>query len=89
MSRQSEAVRHIQLILKARDLSIEPGIYLVAEDAWQLFEYKDRCIAVDTNSGIWVGAVGGKWQCLSPACTVSSAAEAVEYLAGSVGRKQA
>ena len=80
MSRQSEAVRHIQSILKARGLSVEPGIYLVAEDAWQLFEHSGKCIAVDTNSGVWVGAVGGKWHCLSSTCTVSSAAEAVEFL---------
>lgn len=80
MSKQSEAVRHIQSILKARGLSVEPGIYLVAEDAWQLFEHNGKCIAIDTNSGIWVGPVGGKWECLYSACTASSAAEAVEFL---------
>jgi hypothetical protein len=79
-SEQQNATRHIQSVLKQRGLSVEPGIYLVADDAWQLFEYKEKCIAVDTNSGIWVGEVGGKWECLSSVCTVSSTAEAVEFL---------
>jgi hypothetical protein len=79
-SEQEKATRHIQSVLKQRGLSVEPGIYLVGEDAWQLFEHDGTCIAVDTNSGIWVGPVGGKWQCLASTCTVSSAAEAVEFL---------
>lgn len=86
-SEQEKATRHIQSFLKQRGVNVEPGIYLVADDAWQLFEYKEKCIAVDTNSGIWIGEVGSKWQCLSSTCTVSSAAEAVEYLAGNVDSK--
>jgi hypothetical protein len=80
VSRQSEAIKYIQLILKQRGLSIEPGIYLVGEDPWQVFEHRNRVIGVDTNSGLWVGPSGGKWKCLSSSCTVSSAAEAVEFL---------
>jgi hypothetical protein len=81
-SEQKKDTKHIQSILTQRGLSIEPGIYLVADDAWQLFEYKEKCIAVDTNSGIWVGPVGGRWQCLSSTCTVSSIAQAVLFLIG-------
>ena len=40
-SQQEKATRHIQSVLKQRGLDLQPGIYLVAEDAWQLFEHKE------------------------------------------------
>jgi hypothetical protein len=79
-SKQAEAILHIQSLLKQRGLSLEPGVFLVGEEDMRGFEYKEKYIAVDMNSGMWTGRVGSKWRCLSPVCTVSSAAEAVEFL---------
>jgi hypothetical protein len=79
-SKQAEAILHIQSVLKQRGLTLEAGIFLVGEEDMRGFEYKEKYIAVDMNSGIWTGQVGGKWQCLASSCTVSSAAEAVEFL---------
>jgi hypothetical protein len=80
LSKQSEALKHIQLLLSQRGIHLEPGVFLVDEIEMRGFEYKEKYLAVDLNSGLWIGGVNSKWQCLSSTCTVSSAAEAVEFL---------
>jgi hypothetical protein len=79
--KQSEAVRHVKSLLAQRGLHLEPGILIIGEiDHCQVFEYKGRCISVDTKAGIWVGIVGGKWERISDQCTTSSVIEAIEFL---------
>jgi hypothetical protein len=80
LSKQSEAVKHIQSLLSHRGINLEPGVFLVDEIEMRGFEYKENYLAVDLNSGLWIGGVNRKWECLSFSCTVSSAAEAVEFL---------
>lgn len=82
MSKQSEAIKHIQSLLSQRGIRLEPGVFLVDELEMRGFEYREKYVAIDLSSGIWTGRVNGKWQCLSPSCTVSAAAEAVQYLCG-------
>ena len=80
MSKQSQAITHLQTILSQRSLSLEAGVFIVGEEAMRGFEHNEKYLAVDMSSGIWIGQAGSKWQCLSTSCTVSSAAEAVEFL---------
>lgn len=80
MSKQSEAINHIRSLLVQRGIHLEAGVFLVDEIEMRGFEYREKYVAVDLSSGIWVGGVNGKWQCLASTCTVSSAAEAVEFL---------
>ena len=80
MSKQSQATKYIRDLLKGRRLEIESGIVLLGSDeAWQVFEYRKKCIGIDPNSHIWIGISGGEWRSLG-VCTVSGALEAVEYL---------
>lgn len=80
MSKQTQAKELIKKALADRGVQADFGIVLIAEQPWQVFEYNTRCIAVDENSGVWVGLYGGEWRCVSSSCTVSSALEAIEYL---------
>ena len=80
MSKQSEGKQHVEQMLADRGVKSECGIVEVGEQPWAVFEYKRRCIAIDPRSGVWIGQFGGNWQCLSSLCTVSSTAEAVEFL---------
>lgn len=79
MSKQLEATRYIKNLLASRDLDVEPGIVLIGECDWQVFDYQQRCIAVDPNAGVWVGLSGGDWKSLG-ACTVSNALQAIDFL---------
>ena len=79
--KQAEATRYIKNLLASRKVELEPGIVILGEaDECQVFEFKKRCLAIDTKSGIWIGPKGGDWRCIANACTVSSALEAIEYL---------
>jgi hypothetical protein len=54
-SKKIEAVRYIKNLLASRNIRIEPGIVLIGEDEpWQVFEYNQKCIGIDTNSGVWI-----------------------------------
>ena len=79
-SKQAQATKYIRDLLKGRRFEIEPGIVLLGSDeAWQVFEYRKKCIGIDPSSNVWIGPSGGKWRPLG-ACTVSCALQAVEYL---------
>ena len=79
--KQAEATRYIKNLLNSRNIGIEPGILTLGEaEECQLFEYNNRCIAVDTKSGLWVGHLGGDWRHISSSCTVSAALTAIEFL---------
>ena len=80
MSKQSKSKAHIQEILKGRGVGTDAGIVLIAGERWEVFEYEMRCIAIDPNSGLWIGPSGGQWTCIDKTCCVSSALEAVEFL---------
>ena len=79
MSRQTEATRYIKNLLASRSVDIEPGIVIIGECDWQVFDYQRKCLAIDPNAGIWVGMSGGKWNPLGT-CTVSNALQAVDFL---------
>jgi len=79
--KQAEATRYIKNLLSSRNIQIEPGIFILGEaEECQVFEYKNRCLAIDTKSGLWVGPSGGEWRRIANACTVSSALQAIEFL---------
>jgi hypothetical protein len=79
-SKQLQATKYIGDLLKGRRFEIEPGIVLLGGDeAWQVFEYRKKCIGIDPSANVWIGPSGGEWRPLG-ACTVSGALEAVEYL---------
>jgi hypothetical protein len=80
---QTEAAKYIQDLIASRNLQIEAGIVLVAEEGWQVFEHNQKCIGIDPSSCIWVGQSGGEWRQISKECTVSAALEAIEFLIGS------
>ena len=80
MSKQSQATKYIRDLLKGRRFEIEPGIVLLGGDeAWQVFEYRKKCIGIDPSANVWIGPSGGEWRHLG-VCTVSGALQAVEYL---------
>ncbi len=79
MSRQTEATRYIKNLLASRSVNIEPGIVIIGECDWQVFDYQRKCLAIDPNAGVWIGMSGGKWNPLG-ACTVSNALQAVDFL---------
>ena len=79
--KQAEATKYIKNLLASRNIQIEPGIIVFGEaEECQMFEYRNRCLAIDTKSGLWVGPSGGEWRQISSSCTVSSALEAIEFL---------
>lgn len=79
--KQSQATNYIRSLLASRNIQIEPGILTIGElDECQVFEYNKKCLAIDTESGLWIGPSGGKWRQISSSCTVSAALQAVEYL---------
>lgn len=77
---QSEAKNYVQSMLAGRGIRADFGIVEIGEEPWQVFEYHERCIAIDPRSGVWVGPRGGEWKCIGPSCTVSTALEAIEAL---------
>ena len=79
MTKQTEATNYINNLLKSRRFNIEPGIVLMGDTGWQVFDYQSKCIAVDPNGGVWIGMSGGKWNPLG-SCTVSNALQAVDFL---------
>ena len=79
--KQAEATKYIKNLLTSRNIQIEPGIIVFGEaEECQMFEYRNRCLAIDTKSGLWVGQSGGKWRQISNMCTVSASLEAIEFL---------
>jgi hypothetical protein len=79
-SKQTQATTYIRNLLAGRNLQIEPGIVLLGGDeAWQVFEYRKKCIGIDPSANVWVGPSGGEWRHLGT-CTVSGALQAVEFL---------
>ena len=79
MRKQIEATNYIKSLLASRNLKIESGIVMIAEEGWQVFDYNSKCIGIDPNSGVWIGPSGGDWESLG-VCTVSSTLQAVEFL---------
>ena len=74
--KQSEAVNYIQRLL------IERGINASSrkQDHWDIFEYQSKQIGVDQKAGVWIRELEGDWRCVATPCTVSGAAQAVEFL---------
>lgn len=82
--KQAEATKYIKNLLTSRNIHIELGIIVFGEaEECQMFEYRNRCLAIDTKSGLWVGPSGGEWRQISNTCTVSAALQAIEFLTGS------
>ena len=80
-TKQAQATNHIKSLLSSRNILLEPGVIVLGEaEECQIFEYNNRCLAVDTKSGLWVGNLGGDWRQISNSCTVSGALQAVEFL---------
>jgi len=80
-SKQAEATTYIKNLLASRNIQLEPGILTIGEaEECQVFEYGRKCLAIDTNSGIWIGRSGGEWRQIASTCTVGSALEAIEFL---------
>ena len=80
-AKQAQATRYIRNLLASRGIELEPGILIIGEaEECQVFEYNRKCLAIDTKSGIWIGASGGDWRCIDQACTVGSALQAIEFL---------
>ena len=77
---QKQAASYIQDILKQRGIQVELGMLQVVEQPCIVLETDSKSIAVDPGSGIWTGSEG-KWNCISPTCTVSDALMAVDFLA--------
>ena len=81
--KQAEATKYIKNLLASRNIQIEPGIIVLGEaEECQVFEYRNKCLAVDTKSGLWVGPSGGEWRQISSSCTVSAALQAIEFITG-------
>jgi hypothetical protein len=81
--KQIEATRYIRNLLKSRGVELEPGIITIGEaEECQVFEYRDKCLAIDTRSGLWVGPSGGEWKQLSSSCTIGDALQAIDFLIG-------
>lgn len=79
--KQAEATKYIKNLLSSRNIQIEPGIIVLGEaEECQVFEYRNKCLAVDTKSGLWVGPSGGEWRQISTTCTVSAALQAIEFI---------
>ena len=80
-TKQTQATNYIKSLLASRNMQIEPGVIVLGEaEECQVFEYHNRCLAVDTKSGLWVGQLGGDWRQIANSCTVSGALQAVEFL---------
>jgi hypothetical protein len=78
MNKQLEATRYIKNLLSSRSFNIDPGIVLIGEEGWQVFDYQSRCIGIDPNAGLWIGS-GQGWKSLG-FCTVSNSLHAVDFL---------
>jgi len=79
--KQAEATRYIKNLLASRNIKLEAGIIVLGEaEECQMFEYNNRCLAIDTKSGLWVGPSGREWRQITITCTVSSALQAIEFL---------
>jgi hypothetical protein len=79
MTKQIQATNYIKNLLTSRKLNVEPGIVLIGECDWRVFDYNRKCLAIDPNAGVWIGMSGGKWNPLGT-CTVSNALQAVDFL---------
>jgi hypothetical protein len=79
-SKQSQATKYIKNLLTSRGVEVNPGIVLIGEEPWQVFEHNSRCIAIDFSGGVWVGMIGEKWECIATPCSVSGALQAIEFL---------
>ena len=77
---QNEAANYIKTLLEQRGIKFEAGIIQLGEQPCVILEKGNKGIAIDPGSGIWTGAEG-KWNCISPTCTVSDALMAVDFLA--------
>ena len=80
MSKQSESKAHVEQVLGDRGVKTDAGIVEIAGEPWEVFEYEKRCIAIDPDSGVWIGPSGGQWICIDKTFTVSSALQAIEFL---------
>jgi hypothetical protein len=82
--KQGEAADHIKQLLIKAGYSISPRkISLEHNRHWFVFEYKQRQIGIDSESGIWVRESSvDAWRCIAMPCTVSGALQAVETLIG-------
>lgn len=78
--KQTEAITYIKTLLAGRNIKVEPGIFEVGEEPWQVFERNGKCIGIATNGSLWTGLSGGDWECISSTCTVSSALQAIEFI---------
>jgi hypothetical protein len=79
--KQVQATRYIKNLLRSRQVELEPGIVVLGEaEECQMFEYNNRCLAIDTKSGLWVGESGGNWRQVSSSSGVGPALEAIEFL---------
>jgi hypothetical protein len=83
--KQAEATNHIKGLLIKRGLDIQSRKLALEENQhWNLFEYKERQIGIDSASGVWVRESElHDWRCIAMPCTVSGAIQAVEFLIGS------
>ena len=77
---QNQAADYIKSLLTQRGIKFESGIIQIGEQPCIVLETDSKSIAVDPGSGIWTGSEG-KWNCISPTCTVSDALMAVDFLA--------
>ena len=77
---QLEAKGLIHQLLGQRGIEADFGIVMIAEQPWQVFQYRTDCIAVDEHSGVWVGPYGGEWRCISTSCTLIDAIDAIDIL---------
>ena len=80
--KQTQAASHIRELLNQRGIDI-PSQRLTLPDSqqWVIFDYNGRQLGVDTASGIWIRESElDDWRCVALPCTVSGAAQAVEFL---------
>ena len=82
MTKQTEAVNHIQDLLNKAGYFISPRkITLEGNQHWIILEYRERQIGIDSASGVWVReSIRDDWKCLAMPCSVSGAIQAVEFL---------
>jgi hypothetical protein len=79
--KQTQAASYIRELLHQRGIDI-PSKRLTLPDSqqWITFDYNGRQLGVDTASGIWIREDDDEWRCICMPCSVSGAAQAVEFL---------
>ena len=82
VSKQAEAVNHIQELLTKRGLGTRPRKLTLEDDQhWVIYELNQRQIGIDSASGVWVReSIRHDWRCIAMPCTVSGALQAVDFL---------